>query len=71
MINVAVVGLGWWGKHVCNALHANSSSLKVVRGVEINLDAVKDLASDIGFELSNLDFNENITGSWSQFCTSD
>ena len=29
MINVAVVGLGWWGKHVCNALHANSSSLKV------------------------------------------
>ena len=52
MINVAVVGLGWWGKHVCNALHANSSSLKVVRGVEINLDAVKDLASDIGFELS-------------------
>ena len=52
MINVAVVGLGWWGTHVCNALHANSSSLKVVRGVEINLDAVKDLASNIGFELS-------------------
>ena len=53
MINVAVVGLGWWGKHVCRALTANSKSMRVVRGIELNPEPVADLAAEIGFELSS------------------
>lgn len=35
MLNVAVVGLGWWGKIITRTL-AGSSSLRVVAGVESN-----------------------------------
>lgn len=52
MINVAVVGLGWWGTHVCKALSANSNNIRIVRGVELNPEPVADLAAEIGFELS-------------------
>lgn len=52
MINVAVVGLGWWGKHVCKALSANSKNIRVVRGIELDPGPVADLAAEIGFELS-------------------
>jgi predicted dehydrogenase len=52
MINVAVVGLGWWGKHVCKALTANSKNIRVVRGIELDPEPVADLAAEIGFELS-------------------
>ena len=57
MINAAVVGLGWWGKHVCRALTANSKSIRVVRGIELDPGPVVDLAEEIGFQLSS-DFQD-------------
>ena len=57
MINAAVVGLGWWGKHVCRALTANSKSMRVVRGIELDPDPVVGLAKEIGFQLSS-DFQD-------------
>ncbi len=52
MINVAVVGLGWWGKHVCKALSSNSKNIRVARGIELDPEPVADLAAEVGFELS-------------------
>ena len=52
MINVAVIGLGWWGTHVCKALSASSKNIRVVRGVDLDPDSKADLAAEIGFELS-------------------
>lgn len=57
MINVAVIGLGWWGKHVCKVLSAHSQNIRVVRGVELNPEPVAELAAEIGFELSS-DYQE-------------
>ena len=57
MINAAVVGLGWWGNHVCRALTANSKSMRVVRGIELDPDPVVGLAKEIGFQLSS-DFQD-------------
>lgn len=52
MINVAVVGLGWWGQHVCRAL-AGNRKLRVVRGVEVKpTAAVRRLAKECGFPLA-------------------
>lgn len=51
MINVAVVGLGWWGRHVCKVLD-ESRKVRVVRGVEVNMAGAKDLAEQFGFTLT-------------------
>ncbi|MBT6536082.1 MAG: Gfo/Idh/MocA family oxidoreductase [Rhodospirillaceae bacterium] len=52
MLNVAVIGLGWWGSHVANALQGNRK-LRVVRGVELNpTAATRKLAKNCGFELT-------------------
>ena len=53
MLNVAVVGLGWWGTHVCKALSANSENIRIVRGIDLNPEPLADLATEIGFELSS------------------
>ena len=35
MINVAMVGLGWWGRHIVGCLRHNSGKLRVTRGIDI------------------------------------
>lgn len=66
MINVAVIGLGWWGTHVCQILSKTSKNIRIVRGIDLNPEAHADLAAEIGFELSGdyqdaLD-DENVDG---------
>ena len=51
MINAAVVGLGWWGKQIVNVVMGRSDRISIVRGVEVNPDAVADFAGEKGLAL--------------------
>ena len=51
MINVAIVGLGWWGKKLAASIR-ESSLLRVVRAVEPNPAAVQGFADMCGFPIS-------------------
>ena len=51
MLNVAVVGLGWWGAHVAGSLKS-SRKLNVIRGVELKpTAAIRKLAKEKDFKL--------------------
>jgi predicted dehydrogenase len=50
MMKTAVVGLGWWGRYMVNALQGDSH-LEVVAGMDVNLDAVQDLADEFDLPL--------------------
>ena len=52
MINAAIVGLGWWGRNIVNAIQHKSERLRFIRGVSKEPDTVRDLAREHGFELS-------------------
>ena len=50
MLNVAVVGIGWWGQ-VLITLMKKSSKFKVVKGVKRNPATVADFAREQGIEI--------------------
>ena len=50
MLNVAVVGMGWWGKTLVTAM-GKSSKLKVIRGVKRNPATEAEFARANGFEI--------------------
>ncbi len=52
MINAAIVGLGWWGKSIADAVQGKSRKLRFVHGVTQELDATRDYAQSKGFRLS-------------------
>ena len=52
MIDAAIVGLGWWGKTLVNAVQGKSERLRFVRGVSKEPDTVRDFARSHGLELS-------------------
>jgi len=52
MIKAAIVGLGWWGKNIADAVQGKSSKLQFVHGVTQELDATRDFAKTKGFRLS-------------------
>lgn len=45
MINTAIVGLGWWGRTLVKAALDFGSPLRFVRGVTLEPDSVRDLAT--------------------------
>jgi predicted dehydrogenase len=51
MINVGIVGLGWWGKKLAESIR-ESSRLRIVRGVEPNPAAIQGFADTCGFPVS-------------------
>jgi len=53
MINAAIVGLGWWGKNIADAVQGKSSKLRFVHGVTQELDATREYAKARGFRLSS------------------
>jgi predicted dehydrogenase len=53
MINFAIVGLGWWGKNIVNAIQGKSDRLRFIRGVALEQDPVRAFATQHGFILSN------------------
>jgi len=60
MIDAAIIGLGWWGKNIVNAVQARSERLRFVRGVSKEPDTVRDFAAHHNFELST-DLNDALT----------
>ncbi len=52
MINAAIVGLGWWGKNIADAVQGKSQKLRFVHGVTQELDATRAYAQAQGFKLS-------------------
>jgi len=52
MIDAAIIGLGWWGKNIVDAVQAKSERLRFVRGVSKEPDTVRDFAAHHNFELS-------------------
>jgi predicted dehydrogenase len=52
MINAAIIGLGWWGKNLLNAVQDKSERIRFVHGVTKEPDAARDLAAKHGFRLS-------------------
>ena len=59
MINVAVIGLGRWGKGIEQSIHGRSGRLRVLRGVSLEPETVRDFAKTHAFELST-DFDAAI-----------
>ncbi len=43
MIDAAIVGLGWWGRHIIGSLHDRSDKLRIVLGVDQRADALDAL----------------------------
>ena len=37
MIDAAIIGLGWWGKNIVNAVQGKSDRLRFVRGVSLRI----------------------------------
>ncbi|HTE13648.1 MAG TPA: Gfo/Idh/MocA family oxidoreductase [Burkholderiales bacterium] len=52
MINVAIIGLGWWGKNIVNAVQNKSDKIRFVHGVSHEPDTVRGFANEKGFTLS-------------------
>ena len=52
MINAAIVGLGWWGKNIADAVQGKSSKLRFVHGVTREIEATREYAQAKGFALS-------------------
>ena len=52
MVRAGIVGLGWWGKNIVNAVQGKTERLHFVRGVSKEPDSVREFAAKHEFELS-------------------
>lgn len=52
MLNAAIIGLGWWGKNLVNAVQDRSERIRFVHGVSKEPDAAREFAATHGFKLS-------------------
>lgn len=53
IINAAIIGLGWWGKNLVEAVQDKSERLRFVHGVSKEPATVRDFAKAKGFRLSD------------------
>ena len=44
MINAAIIGLGWWGRNIVNAVQGKSTQLRFVRGVTKEIEPTREFA---------------------------
>ena len=51
MINAAIVGLGWWGKHIIGSL-AESDKIGIVLAVDVDVDKAREFAAGKGIGLT-------------------
>ena len=51
-VNIALVGLGWWGQKMLSVLEAAPQEIRVVRAVEPNLEGVRALCKGKAIALS-------------------
>jgi len=52
MLDAAVVGLGWWGKHIVESLK-NSNRIRIIAGVDQNPDTVAEFAAQRKLRLTD------------------
>ena len=52
MVDAALVGLGWWGTNIINAVQGKSAKLRFVHGVTKEPDAARELAGRHGIRLT-------------------
>ncbi len=52
MINAAIIGLGWWGRHIVNTLQGKSDKIRFSRAVDIAPDAGADFAEDKNLKIT-------------------
>jgi predicted dehydrogenase len=52
MIEAGIIGLGWWGKNIVNAVQDRTGKLRFVHGVSKEVDAAVPFAEKHGFRLS-------------------
>ncbi len=52
MINAAVIGLGNWGRQIIRSVQGKSTSIRIVRGVDIAVEAAGEFAAAHGLTLS-------------------
>jgi len=52
MINAAIIGVGWWGQKIVNAVQGKSERIRFIRGISKEPDSVREFATKHGFELS-------------------
>lgn len=58
MINAALVGLGWWGRHIVGSLR-DSDKIRIVRAIDIDAEASADFAARHGIPLT-ADFQDGL-----------
>jgi predicted dehydrogenase len=46
VINAAIIGLGWWGRHIVYTLEGKSDKISFSRGVDIYPDTAADIAQE-------------------------
>jgi predicted dehydrogenase len=56
MLRAAIVGLGWWGKHIVGSL-GESDKIDIIRAVDINAEGMRDFADQNRLMLSG-DFQD-------------
>ena len=52
MIDAAVIGLGWWGRHIVASLQGHSDKIRFVRAVDIDPAAASGFAAEHGLGFS-------------------
>ena len=57
MINAAIVGLGWWGRHIVSSLQGKTEKLRFIRAIDSNAETQRDFLDDIDIQFST-DFGD-------------
>ncbi len=52
MINLAMVGLGWWGRKMVDVVQGRSDVVRIARAVDPNTEAARPFAAERGLPLS-------------------
>ena len=52
MLNTAIIGLGWWGRHIVDSI-ADSKKLQIIRGVETQAIEIKSFSNENNFPITN------------------
>lgn len=53
MVNAAIIGLGWWGKNIVNAVQGKCAQLRFARGVTKEIAETRTFAAHHGIALSS------------------
>ena len=52
MLNAAIVGLGWWGKHIVSTIQGRSDKIQLIKAIDVSEDSSVVVADYKGIEFS-------------------